>query len=194
MGELLEPRRLFAAVLEGTAFRVNGTAGDDVIEVSVDGDAATVTDNGVTSTFTLPDRVDFRAFLGEGDDRLTVTIDGRDLRSTIYGGTGDDVIDVAAGAGRLLAVAQGGNDSVTLARGDGGSVPPRSTVYGNDGDDGDDSLEGAAGRDLTDGGVGADTLRGSAATDNLAGGAGTDLFAIDERDEVTDEDDGDVFE
>ncbi|SIS85338.1 Hint domain-containing protein [Phaeovulum vinaykumarii] len=88
---------------------------------------------------------------------------------TVYGGTGDDLIDdVFAGHYLYDAVLYGdaGNDSIW-----GG--------YGNDsiyGGDDNDFLNGELGDDLLDGGTGNDLLRADGGNDSLLGGDGTDTL------------------
>ncbi|SEM41557.1 Ca2+-binding protein, RTX toxin-related [Loktanella fryxellensis] len=150
-----------AAKLDGY---VDGTAGNDVIDLNYRGDPqGDRIDNGDARLTGAAANDDFvRA--GAGDDHVQ-TFHGNDI---VYGGAGNDTIDDETGAGQ-----GSGND----------------TFYGDDGNDkiwggvGDDKLfggndndyvNGEEGNDLVDGGAGNDTLEGGAGNDTIFGGAGHD--------------------
>lgn len=145
---------------------VNGTAGDDKIDVGfvdAEGDKLTWTGGQIDA--------------GLGDDTVT----GSMSADTILGGSGTDVLTGRAGND----VINGGNDNDTIT-GDTGN----DTLSGGDGNDsihggadqdvlygelGDDSLDGGEGNDSIFGGAGADTLTGAGGNDTLTGGEGNDL-------------------
>ncbi|MCK0122749.1 Ig-like domain-containing protein [Loktanella sp. F6476L] len=134
--------------LDGT---VEGTAGDDVIDVNYDGDP-----DG--------DRVDNNDAIlaGDvGDDDLIVAGAGDDL---VKAGNGDDL--VFGGTGRDTLMGEDGDD--TLCGQDGDDV-----LFGGNGDD---ILEGMNNNDLLYGDAGNDDLYGDAGTDTLFGGSGDDLL------------------
>jgi Ca2+-binding RTX toxin-like protein len=76
---------------------------------------------------------------------------------SLYGGQGDDVIDVTASSGHNIVNGNLGND--TIHAGSGG-----------------DLIRGGQGDDRLFGGAGADTLSGDRGHDTLTGGGGPDLF------------------
>ncbi len=87
----------------------------------------------------------------------------------IYGGRGDDVIDMTSDlffVGGVTAYGEEGND----------------VIWGNEGDDllhggdGQDNVQGGDGNDTLYGNAGADILKGNNGTDHLIGGAGSDTL------------------
>jgi Ca2+-binding RTX toxin-like protein len=136
-------------------------------------------------------------FGGAGNDNLY-----GGLGSDIYGGTGDDIVNLMEGG---KATTGDGNDTVYIVTnyladstsGTGGEVyggGGSDTVTGNQrgdtihGGDGDDSLSGWAGNDRLFGGVGVDTLWGGAGNDWLSGGDGDDQLYASDDNSYTDED------
>lgn len=125
----------------------------------------------------------------DGDDTLT----GSDLKDTLFGNAGHDVI--AGQGGDDLLRGGMGNDTLTgnrghdVLHGDLGD-DELSGGLGNDrlygglgrdllkGDDGDDQLYGGRGDDQLYGGDGADLLSGDRGNDTLTGGAGNDRFLL----------------
>ena len=93
------------------------------------------------------------------------------------GGSGDDVIEGAAGVtipSAYMAIAGGaGNDVIT--------VRSPMTVLGNDGDD---TLIGSPGRDVLEGGNGRDTIRAGAGNDRISGGSGADVLLGQSGDDI----------
>ncbi|WP_186826968.1 tandem-95 repeat protein [Shimia ponticola] len=139
---------------------VEGTAGDDRIDVNYTGDP-----DG--------DRVDANDQIlpGEGqDDDIIRAGDGNDI---ILSGNGDD--DIFGGKGNEEIWAGSGND---IIRGEDGN----DWMHGQDGNDrleggrGDDMLFGEAGNDILLGGDGHDTLDGGEGNDEMWGGAGNDVL------------------
>lgn len=135
--------------------------------------------------------------LGNGNDRAEVA-----GRSTIYGGSGDDWIEMF-GANTIDQDFRGndGNDFLSslsgddILRGGSGFDVLRANV-GNDFLDGgteDDQLYGERGNDTLFGGTGADLLNGGEGDDRLTGGEGRDTFVFtdtSEFDRVLDFEDG----
>jgi hypothetical protein len=193
----------------GPVLTVNGTAGDDVITVTLTGSVYVVTVNGVTDS-TSYDADDYGRVLvdaGAGNDRVTIngavratTINGGAGNDTLVGGGGDDSLTGGDGVDRL--VGNGGRDRLDggggkdfLFGGDGLDV----LFGGNSGDyleggNGSDSIFGGTGNDEIIAGGGSDTIFGEEGDDMISGGSGNDsmigglgadrLFGGDDRDIV----------
>jgi Ca2+-binding RTX toxin-like protein len=153
-----DPAPRFCRGQAATVLGLVGTAGDDVIVGTDDGE----TIRGLGGNDVICGR--------GGND----TIGAGDGDDTVVGGAGDDTIRGVSGADRLFGNA--GNDIITGAAGD-------DTLFGNIGDDnvkggiGGDTLRGNGGIDTLAGGVGIDVLRGDDGDDTLRGGAdGDSLF------------------
>jgi Ca2+-binding RTX toxin-like protein len=102
------------------------------------------------------------------------------LRATIWGTPGDDVLTGTGGSDVIVGL--GGND-IVYGRGGADTVcggAGNDNLQGGPGDDslfgegGNDALVGENGRDRLDGGAGDDMLVGTAGEDTLIGGAGND--------------------
>jgi len=102
--------------------------------------------------------------------------------------SGDTVLDLAAGTGRIDGVAVTLATSVMhVATGDGadritGSIRAETLIAGRGNDKvwglgGSDRIEGGAGNDRLDGGAGHDTVLGGAGNDTLWGGSGNDRLS-----------------
>jgi Ca2+-binding RTX toxin-like protein len=151
------------ATLSGGVFTVDGTSGDDVIELSSDGTNITAVLNGIASPlFALSNITAIKVNGNAGNDNITLDSSlPTTLGVSVQGGPGDDTI-------------QGGPGNDTLGGGQG-----NDSLFGGPGDDsikgglGDDILAGAKGNDTLFGGPGNDTLRGALGDDYLNGGAGT---------------------
>jgi len=156
------------AKLDSGTFIVNGTSGDDEIEVSAAG--AKINGVDVPFTFTSQDQVIVRGYAG--DDFLSVN-SALAIGIELYGDAGADEITGGAGADIL----QGG-DGYDLLTGGAGA----DQLAGNAGDDvllggaGNDTLQGGAGADQLFGDAGDDTLHGDSGSDTLFGGAGDDTL------------------
>jgi Ca2+-binding RTX toxin-like protein len=154
--ESLEGRQLFSASLFAGTLTVNGSAGNDVIQVSRSVgplfDRLDVIENGfVTGSFAT----------------------GSVSSIQMYGNAGNDVMAVGGGVGAVYMNGGDGNDY--LYGGDGSD-----TLDGWNGDDyisggnGNDSLWGYAGNDQITGGAGNDSCMGENGSDTITGGAGND--------------------
>lgn len=149
---------------------VDGTAGDDLIDIGYTGDPE-------------GDRIDAGDAILPGaapNDDYVLAGDGND---TILAGRGDD--QVLGEDGDDFARGQSGRDLL-----DGGAG--RDTLDGGGGDDtvlggeGGDTLYGDAGNDILDGGADDDYLFGGTGDDSLAGGTGADTqLGGDDRDTFT---------
>lgn len=160
---MAEPTAL-AAALDGI---VEGTAGNDLIDVDYTGDPEG--DRIDAGDAVLPGAApnDDHVLAGDGDD-------------TVLAGRGDD--QVFGEAGNDVLFGQGGNDILDGGAGD-------DTLGGGGGDDtllggaGEDWLDGDGGNDLLDGGIGDDYLTAAEGDDTLTGGAGADTqLGGDDRD------------
>ncbi len=158
--------------------RIEGTDGNDIIEVIVDGPSITYIDAGNgDDTVVGTDQADVIVG-GSGDD----TIDGLEGNDWLHGGAGDDTINGDEGDDLVV----GGDDNDIL---NGGADD--DTVYGSYGDDiifgdaGTDHLFGGEGNDSITGGLdevdyvfgegGNDTLYGQG-KNILDGGTGDDTY------------------
>lgn len=139
---------------------VEGTAGNDVIDASYNGDPEgdhidaaddyAHDDNDMVRGFGGNDRIE----AGAGND----TVFGGDGNDTILGGTGADTL-----------WGEAGDDS--LSGGDGTDV-----LYGGDGAD---TLDGGAGTNRLFGGAGNDLLHAGTGVETLDGGADNDVFVVE---------------
>jgi ELWxxDGT repeat protein len=141
-------------------WHVNGTAGDDTVTLTRDGEFLVVSRNGKNETERLQP--------GE-----TIQIDGFDGNDTIDGSAMDVTLEIQAG---------NGDDSVTggSARDTIAGVAGSDSIFGGDGSDrvdggvGNDSVWGNNGADTVLGGDGVDSLYGNGGNDRLEGGANSD--------------------
>ncbi len=161
---------------------VQGTTGDDIIDINYDGDPQ-------------GDRIDAGDALipGHGpDDDLVYAFGGNDTvfagagNDTVFGGAGDDVL--FGGTGDDTLIGNTGDD--TLFGGDGDdelrSGQGNNTFFGDDGDDdirggeGDDLIFGGPGNDDIHAGGGDDTVFGGEGDDRVSAGPGNDIVFGDE--------------
>lgn len=187
---------------------VEGTAGNDLIDLLYTGDPeGDLIDNGDAI---LPGDApeDDRVLAGAGDD----TVRAGEGEDSVLGGAGQDDLDGGAGDDTLLG--EGGRDTISGGSGDDVIDSGRSglplpdmgypglypadadpsddldTVYGGDGNDliltGDDAdfIDGGAGNDLIDGGIDADTIFGQGGNDIIIGGEGSDLIDAGSGDDL----------
>lgn len=126
---------------------VDGTAGNDLISLSISGGQLLVKVNASTWTFPADQVISTEIWGWQGND----TILGSAISDVIYGMWDNDAI--SGGAGSDFVSGGTGNDTIG---GGGGS----DTLYGNAGTDmisgggGDDVIWGGGGRDKIDGGLG----------------------------------------
>ena len=213
IAEVLEPRRLFAAIESGILV-ARGTAAGDTISLRRTGsDDVIVTTNGVNQTFDMDNFSGVRLEgLGGNDtfnmiDPLTSPLV---RNTTVIGGEGNDTISYATRTGALefefafefgsgsTSVAAGANDDefsgVETVIGGSGDDTFTGTVrdanaYRLEGRGGDDrfAVQGTfIGITTLLGGDGNDTLLGSPGADSLSGGAGNDTISGDSGDDVID--------
>ena len=148
---------------------VEGTAGDDLINLSYLGDP-----DG--------DRVDHADAILAGaapNDDLILGFEGND---TVFAGTGDDAVYGGADDDRLFG--ELGNDSLS---GDAG----QDIAFGGAGND---ALDGGAGNDTLKGGDGNDALTGGAGNDRLSGENDRDMIVAGGGDSVDGGAGGDDFD
>lgn len=103
---------------------------------------------------------------GEGDNVSTV--------ETVFGGSGDDNINLSASSTPVRIDGNAGNDTLT-----GGAA--KDTL---DGGAGDDFITGNAGNDTMLGQAGNDSLVAGAGTDTVSGGDGNDTLVGDDDDDT----------
>jgi len=174
---------------------VQGTAGDDLIDVAYTGDpdgdrvdnhdavlddpnGDYLPDAGDNDDTIFAGAGDDTVFAGEGNDFVMGedgddTLHGEDGNDQLCGQDGDDTIYGGAGDDLL----EGMNDDDLLFGGDGDDIVK--------GDDGDDVASGGAGNDAVYGGSGDDVLSGNDGDDTLDGGSGNDvLFGNDGADTI----------
>ena len=140
---------------------IGGTIRADTITVNLSGAVLTAAWSAGRSSFYSGQVSRIVVLAGAGDDRVDLSggslkTSGR-IPSSVYGGTGNDVL--IAGAGNDLLYGNGGDDYL-----DGGAGT--DIIYG---DSGDDFLIGGTERDVIYGGVGIDTVFGVAGDDVLDG-------------------------
>jgi Ca2+-binding RTX toxin-like protein len=175
--DALEPRRLFAAAL----VVVNGTAGNDVIELTQTATAYVATVNGVATPHLFADVSKIDVKCGDGDDVILAST----LMLGFYadGGNGNDAMIGGHGADTFLGAA--GKDVLY-----GGPNNDRiNGAGGNDkvlGEAGADRVYGGEGNDYIDGGSSNDRIYLNNGLDTAFGSGGADVFyAIDGvRDEL----------
>lgn len=164
--DLLDVQPFVDALSGNTAIVVEGTTGNDSIEVAQCGPNVSVKVNGVSRMYSANVSITINGFggndviyssfdgvtinAGGGNDRVTVDGPGA---SVVFGGPGDDILKGGTG-----------DDSINGGSGD-------DIIFGRSGND---SLDGAGDADLVYGGPGDDTLNGGSGFDTLDGGDGTD--------------------
>ena len=146
-----------AGLLDGT---VEGTAGDDLIDVDYLGDPeGDLIDNNDAIVGNAGSNDDIVEAYGGND--IIYSGDGDD---TVFGGSGNDM--VFSGVGNDTLYGEDGNDKL---EGSGGE----DKLYGGEGDD---DLWGGANNDLIIGGAGNDSANGGGGDDIIRGGAGNDVL------------------
>jgi Ca2+-binding RTX toxin-like protein len=192
-------------------YLVEGTNGDDNINITLQDNAYHVVVNGEDTVLDATTITQFDVLAGDGNDVVTLgpgvckmyclggsgndTINGGDFDDTITGSAGNDLIFGFGGNDRLA----GGSGSDILVGGNG-----RDRLYGDDGNDvlkggssvdrlyggeGADVLSGESGDDKEDGQNGNDTIYGGEGADILTGGEGFDyLYGNDGNDTLNSRD------
>ena len=155
----------------------------DVAKIIVQGFAGNDTLNIVQGTLNSGVTLNNTAVEFAGDQGNDTMDNQTSVRTTAYGGDGNDVFRGGASADRLFGDA--GNDTLDGRGGDDllrGSTN-NDTLFGGDGqdqvygDDGDDWMIGQNGGDYLYGGNGNDTIYGGADNDNIYGDAGADTLS-----------------
>ncbi|SLN16617.1 Ig-like domain-containing protein [Pseudooctadecabacter jejudonensis] len=147
---------------------VEGTDGNDVIDVNYDGDPDGDRINANDAILPGEQGQDDVVLAGAGDD-VVRSGSGND---EVFGGSGNDML--FSGGGDDVVFGGSGNDKVEASAGD-------DVVFGGFGNDdiwggkNNDVLSGSLGADSIDGGDGDDTLSGGKSNDQLNGGSGNDL-------------------
>lgn len=162
----LEPRRLFAAVLQVNfsteGLSIVGSDGTDDILVTYDASQRLlhVYDHGALRGTGLADTLksisidcgDHGATLGSDNDRITIdsTVPAR-IPASIYTGFGDDTIN--GGNGNDFLSSQGGTDQIFGNGGNDGLGAMAGVLHGGDGDDTLDARAGGSAELFGDAGV-----------------------------------------
>jgi RNA polymerase sigma factor (sigma-70 family) len=202
--EELEGRKLFSASLSAGVLTVNGSAGNDQIQVSMSYgplfNIINVAENGVTTGSFIASSVStINVFGNAGNDTIAVgsgigntRLDGGAGDDALYGGNGNDYL--FCGDGNDYANGGFGNDTIDGWNGNdylvgGEGADSLLGWYGSDtlcGMGGNDSLSGEYDNDNLYGGDGADNLSGGTGDDGLFGDAGADsIYGGDGSDSLT---------
>jgi Ca2+-binding RTX toxin-like protein len=178
MFEALEDRKMLAAGYHHGYVIINGTKGNDDIQVQSIPQQPTqnnpnpapllqVEINGQTTTFSQSVIKGIVINGKRGDDHITVDASVTNLVG-ILAGAGNDTVQ--GGGGTNYIYGERGSDTIT-----GGAGVDVIT-----GDTGNDVINGGAGNDIIDGGIGDDTIHGDGGDDQLAGGVGADTLNGDD--------------
>lgn len=159
---------------------VNGNAGNDTITL-VDGSSnSSIWGGQGTDTITVGlvaggGTSGSTMFINgnRGSDTITVNV-GSFAAGSVYGGNGNDTINMNSTTDGVLVSGDLGIDNITTSTGD-------DTVNGGDGND---TIATVAGTDTIDAGAGNDTITGGADADTIAGGTGNDTFVIGTTDSL----------
>lgn len=175
-----------ASVATGNNLLVGGT-GTNEINVFSSGNTTIFGGSGVSDTADLVTTLNLNvtngthvAYTNAGEDVVNATVSGS-ARAEIYLGADDDSLTLGGtGTGaRTLVFGGTGEDNINLA-----GFAGNSTIFGgvgiSDPDDGDDTIQGGNGNDLIYGNGGNDILASGAGNDTLSGGAGRDLFIFND--------------
>lgn len=163
---------------------VNGTAGDDTIEVSDDGTHVSIAINGDTTTWANYDTTaavaEIHIFGLEGNDALSCealtvasidcTVEGGPGNDTFVGGPGNDTVTFASATCNVSANLMTGAALSTCA-----GIDILTGFENITGGPGNDKLTGDAGDNVLRGGAGNDVLNGRGGDDTLIGGPGLDI-------------------
>jgi Ca2+-binding RTX toxin-like protein len=180
------------ALQAGTTLLVNGTAGNDTVEVNRVGSRYIVSRTGSSPVsaqiFSASSINSIQVDLSDGDDQFIASSDVQSLY--VNGGSGDDTLsggdgnDTLTGASGLDSIYGGGGDD----RINGGTR--NDTLVGGDGNDrlygdvGNDKMYGQAGVDRLFGEDGNDYLSGGSSNDKLYGGDGDDYIQGDGQNDL----------
>jgi Ca2+-binding RTX toxin-like protein len=159
-----------AVLLDGYRIIVNGTGGNDIIEVRTDADTSDLlmTVDGVVHRF--PPGIDLVVRGGDGDDHITL-----DTSARVVASPGVPTVLQVYPVPDVTVLAGSGNDTVL-----GGARD--DALYGLDGND---ILQGRGGSDYLSGGSDNDNLDGGIGNDELAGGISNDvLYGLDGADRL----------
>ena len=170
-----------AVIIDGDRAVVNATGQDDQIFIGVDPTTGEQIVRVADVITRVPAGLNLIVRAGGGNDTITVSPRCQ-LRFTLIGGAGNDVITGGGGADTILGIwggdtLSGGAGADRISGGEG-----RDYLDGQAGDDllvggeDDDTLYGLDGNDLLDGGQGIDYLDGGRGNDRLAGGAQGDVL------------------
>ena len=156
----LEKRNLLAGIsLSGSTLQIFGTDGADTSVVSQSGSTIVATLTNFDSRSYPTSSVTSIVFVGSnGNDRFT---NGTSVRSSAFGGTGDDLL--IGGSGNDFLNGNSGRDDLRGGAGD-------DTLLGGGGGIGSEQLNGNAGNDSIFGGTGANTVNDTQGNNLIFGG------------------------
>jgi Ca2+-binding RTX toxin-like protein len=152
---------------------INGTNGNDSINLTKDNGQLKVTLNGRVTRFNLSSTTVIEVYGKNGNDFITIS--GLAHTVLVEGGNGNDIIVAADNDPSAVFALRGGSGNDILIGGRGFDL-----LVGGSGDDlliglgGNDRLKGEDGNDILLGGDGDDVLEGGKGNDVLIGGAGSD--------------------
>jgi hypothetical protein len=170
----------FIHVLSGYAGTVNGSDGNDTVQVKADfftrgADPITLVDGGAgTDSLTI--------LADSGDDfNLQTYVTASKIQNfesySITGVSSTSAVTLT-GLSAATTTMDGSASNDTLTGGSAADVLR--------GQDGDDTLTGGGGGDTLEGGIGDDTLIGGAGADSITGGTGADIFRYETTTDGTD--------
>jgi len=158
--------RLDARLSFDTTNYIQGTPGDDVFYIQVQGETVLVNLNGVDSVYLIADpSADVVIAGGDGNDQMMLGLTG--LKIVLVGNAGNDYLwaqSMFSGSETM----RGGRGDDTLLGGNGTDL-----LYGGNGND---YLGGGPHEDTLFGGGGDDTLVGGRSSDVIDGGEGNDFY------------------
>ena len=190
MFENLEPRRFLSINVANGVLTINGSAGNDVIEVQRRASTGQIgiRENAREVLLSLARVTKIVINGGSGHDLITYSSrdGGLSMPGTLTGGNGND--SMLGGFGRDTIAGGAGHDHLKGAA----NHDRLAGDAGNDileGNDGNDRLEGGSGNDDLFGQAGVDHLSGGSDQDDLFGGSGADsLFGNSGNDDFSNSD------
>ncbi len=156
--------------------RINGTKGDDTIDVTIDSDGSyTVSVNGEESVYSAEEARRLMIDGGKGNDRITIHGNGKDNGETpqsavfVNGGKGDDVIGADSEVNTQLFITGGdGNDELRGGNADDIIIDSSGST----------TVEGGLGSDIIKTGKGKDVITDAGGSNRIYSGDGDDTVTL----------------